>query len=121
MEYRTLGRTGWNISVIGFGAWGIGGGDWGTTDDKTSLAALHRAIDLGVNFIDTADVYGDGHSERLIAKLRKDRPHDTIYVATKAGRRLPKQIASGYNRENLTAWVERSLRNLEVETIDLLQ
>src|SRR5438105_4369760 len=78
MEYRTLGRTGWNISVIGFGAWGIGGGDWGNTDDKTSLAALHRAIDLGVNFIDTADVYGDGHSERLIAEVRKARSEQLI-------------------------------------------
>jgi aryl-alcohol dehydrogenase-like predicted oxidoreductase len=67
MEYRTLGRTGWNISTIGFGAWAIGG-DWGPTDDKTSLAALHRAIDLGVNLIDTADVYGDGHAEQLIAQ-----------------------------------------------------
>src|SRR5437868_3088521 len=121
MEYRTLGRTGWNISVIGFGAWGIGGGDWGTTDDKTSLAALNRAIDLGVNFIDTADVYGDGHSERLIAKLRRERPSDKIYVATKAGRRHWPPSSSAFTRANLSAWVERSLRNLEVEALDLLQ
>jgi len=120
MEYRTLGRTGWNISVIGFGAWGIGGGDWGTTDDKTSLAALHRAIDLGVNFIDTADVYGDGHSERLIAEVRKARSEQLI-IATKAGRRLNPHTASGYNRQNLTSFVERSLQNLQTETLDLLQ
>ncbi len=120
MEYRALGRTGWNISVIGFGAWGIGGGDWGTTDDNTSLAALHKAIDLGVNFIDTADVYGDGHSEQLIAQVRKARGEQLI-VATKAGRRLDPHIASGYNRQNLTAFVERSLRNLQTEALDLLQ
>ena len=120
MEYRTLGRTGWNISVIGFGAWGIGGGDWGTTDDKTSLAALHRAIDLGVNFIDTADVYGDGHSERLIAEVRKAR-REQLIIATKAGRRLNPHTASGYNRQNLTSFVERSLQNLQTETLDLLQ
>ena len=120
MEYRTLGRAGWNISVIGFGAWGIGGGDWGNTDDKTSLAALHRAIDLGVNFIDTADVYGDGHSERLIAEVRKARSEQLI-IATKAGRRLNPHTASGYNRQNLTSFVERSLQNLQTETLDLLQ
>ncbi len=120
MEYRALGRTGWNISVIGFGSWGIGGGDWGTTDDTTSLAALHRAIDLGVNFIDTADVYGDGHSEQLIAQVRKARSEQLI-VATKAGRRLDPHIASGYNRQNLTSFVERSLRNLQTEALDLLQ
>ncbi len=120
MEYRALGRTGWNISAIGFGAWGIGGGDWGATDDTTSLAALHRAIDLGVNFIDTADVYGDGHSEQLIAQVRKARSEQLI-VATKAGRRLDPHIASGYNRQNLSSFVERSLRNLQTETLDLLQ
>jgi len=120
MEYRALGRTGWKISAIGFGAWGIGGGDWGTTDDKTSLAALHRAIDLGVNFIDTADVYGDGHSERLIAEVRKARSEQLI-IATKAGRRLNPHTASGYNRQNLTSFVERSLQNLQTETLDLLQ
>jgi aryl-alcohol dehydrogenase-like predicted oxidoreductase len=120
MEYRALGRTGWNISVIGFGAWGIGGDTWGTTDDQTSLAALNRAIDLGVNFIDTADVYGGGHSEQLIAQVRKARS-EHIIVATKAGRRLNPHTASGYNRQNLTGFVERSLRNLKTETLDLLQ
>ena len=121
MEYRALGRTGWNISVIGFGSWGIGGDAWGSTDDKTSLAALHKAIDLGVNFIDTADVYGDGHAEQLIAQVRKARSEQLI-VATKAGRRLNPHVASGYNnRQNLTSFVERSLRNLQTDSLDLLQ
>src|SRR5579864_2694151 len=120
MEYRALGRTGWKISTISFGSWGIGGNDWGNTDDKTSLAALNKAIDLGVNFIDTADVYGDGHSEQLIAQVRKTRSEQLI-IATKAGRRLNPHVASGYNRQNLTSFVERSLHNLETETLDLLQ
>jgi aryl-alcohol dehydrogenase-like predicted oxidoreductase len=120
MEYRQLGRTDMQVSAISFGAWAIGG-TWGEVEDTNSLAALHKAIDMGVNFIDTADVYGDGRSERLIAQLRRERPHDTIYVATKAGRRLPKQTPEGYSRENLTAWVERSLQNLNVPALDLLQ
>jgi aryl-alcohol dehydrogenase-like predicted oxidoreductase len=119
MKYRELGRTGWKVSEISFGAWAIGG-SWGSVNDKESLAALNRAIDLGVNFIDTADVYGDGLSERLVARLRHDR-HETIYVATKAGRRLDPHIAEGYNRKNLTGFVERSLKNLNTEAIDLLQ
>jgi aryl-alcohol dehydrogenase-like predicted oxidoreductase len=94
MQYRELGRTGWKVSTVSFGAWAIGG-SWGNVDDKDSLAALHRSIDLGVNFIDTADVYGDGRSERLVAQLRKERKE--------------------------TAFVERSLKNLNTEAIDLLQ
>src|SRR5205085_531352 len=120
MEYRTLDRNGWNISEIGFGSWGIGGNEWGATDDSVSLAALNRAIDLGVNLIDTADVYGDGHSEQLIAEVRKARSEQLI-VATKAGRRLNPHVASGYNRQNLTAFVERSLKNLQTDALDLLQ
>lgn len=119
MQYRELGRTGWKVSTISFGAWAIGGA-WGTVDDRDSMAALHRALDLGVNFFDTADVYGDGHSEQLIAQLRKQRS-EPFYVATKAGRRLELQTPEGYSRQNLTAWVERSLKNLEVEALDLLQ
>jgi aryl-alcohol dehydrogenase-like predicted oxidoreductase len=119
MKYRELGRTGWKVSEISFGAWAIGGA-WGDVDDKESLAALHAALDGGVNFFDTADVYGDGRSERLLAKLRKERK-EKFYIATKAGRRLPKQTPEGYSRGNLTAFVERSLRNLETDTIDLLQ
>src|SRR3954462_515329 len=119
MQYRQLGRTDMQVATVSFGAWAIGG-TWGAVQDDESIAALHRAIDLGVNFIDTADVYGDGHSERLIARLRRERS-EPIVVATKAGRRLPAQVASGYDRANLTAFVERSLRNLEVDAIDLLQ
>ncbi len=119
MNYRQLGRTQWKVSEISFGAWAIGG-SWGQVSDAEAMGALNRAIDSGVNFIDTADVYGDGRSERLIAQLRKRRK-EQIVVATKAGRRLPKQTVEGYSRENLTAWVEDSLRNLECEAIDLLQ
>jgi aryl-alcohol dehydrogenase-like predicted oxidoreductase len=119
MQYRVLGRTGWIVSTVSFGAWAIGGA-WGSVDDTESLAALDRAVDLGVNFIDTADVYGDGRSERLVAELRRRRSEE-IHVATKAGRRLPTQTVEGYSRENLTALVERSLKNLETETIDLLR
>ena len=119
MQYRELGHTGWKVSAISFGTWAIGG-TWGTVRDQESLAALHRALDLGVNFFDTADVYGDGHSERLLARLRRERS-EPFYIATKAGRRLTPHIAGGYNRENLTGFVERSLKNLETETIDLLQ
>ncbi len=120
MQYRPLGRTGLSVSAVSFGAWAIGG-SWGTVDDEQSLRALHAAIDAGTNFIDTADVYGDGRSERLVARLRKERPRDAIAVATKAGRRLPRQTPEGYSRENLTAWVDRSLRNLETDALDLLQ
>ncbi len=104
---------------ISFGAWAIGGA-WGNVDDHESLAALHAALDGGVNFFDTADVYGDGRSERLLAQLKKERT-DPFYVATKAGRRLPQQTPEGYSRKNLTAWIERSLANLNTDTIDLLQ
>jgi len=119
MNYRALGRTGWKISEVSFGAWAIGGA-WGTVDDKESLATLHAALDGGVNFFDTAHVYGDGRSERLLAKLKQERK-EKFYIATKAGRRLPVQTAEGYSRANLTTFVHRSLRNLNTDTIDLLQ
>uniref|UniRef100_A0A7V4WK19 Aldo/keto reductase n=1 Tax=Candidatus Caldatribacterium saccharofermentans TaxID=1454753 RepID=A0A7V4WK19_9BACT len=119
MNYRVFGRCGWAVSEVGFGAWAIGG-SWGKVDEEDAVAALHRAIDCGVNFIDTADVYGDGKSERLIARVLKDRK-ERVFVATKAGRRLVPHTADGYTEENLTKFVERSLKNLEVETIDLLQ
>ena len=119
MQYRPLGRTPWNVSTISFGAWAIGG-DWGTVYDHDSLAALHKAVDLGINFFDTADVYGDGRSERLLRRLRQERSEEII-IATKAGRRLEPHIASGYNRQNLTAFIERSLDNLGVEALDLVQ
>jgi aryl-alcohol dehydrogenase-like predicted oxidoreductase len=121
MHYRTLGRTGWKISEISFGAWAIGG-SWGQVSDEDSMAALHKAIDCGVNFIDTADVYGGGRSERLIARLKKERKGEVeIIVATKAGRRLPRQTVEGYSRENLSAWIDDSLRNLSTERLDLVQ
>ncbi len=119
MQYRPLGRTPWKVSDISFGAWAIGGA-WGTVSDDESLTALHQAIDCGVNFIDTADVYGDGRSERLIAQLKKSVKSE-IVVATKAGRRLPQQTVEGYSRQNLTMWVEDSLRNLSADSLDLLQ
>ena len=119
MQYRELGRTGWKVSAISFGAWAIGG-TWGDVRDEESLAALHRALDLGVNFFDTADVYGDGRSEQLLAKLRKER-NEPFYVATKVGRRNDPHVASGYTKTNLTAFVERSLKNLDVEALDLVQ
>jgi aryl-alcohol dehydrogenase-like predicted oxidoreductase len=119
MQYRLLGRTGFNVSSISVGCWAIGG-SWGKINDEDSLGALHRALDLGVNFFDTADVYGDGHSEQLLARLRKERS-EPFYVATKAGRRLNPHVAAGYNRENLTRFVERSLANLRTDALDLLQ
>ena len=119
MQYRKLGKTGWDVSAISFGAWAIGG-TWGKVDDHDSLAALHRAVEIGVNFFDTADVYGDGHSEKLLAQLRKDHG-DIIHIATKAGRRLDPHVAGGYNKENLTTFIERSLKNLDVEALDLVQ
>src|ERR1035438_6667411 len=111
MQYRPLGKTGWKVSEISFGTWAIGG-SWGKVDDRESMAALHAAIDAGVNFLDTADVYGMGRSERLIAQLKRERK-EQIVVATKAGRKLPAQTVAGYTRENLTGWVEESLRNLD--------
>jgi aryl-alcohol dehydrogenase-like predicted oxidoreductase len=119
MKYRELGTTGMKISEVSFGAWAIGA-DWGTVDDKDSLAALHRAIDLGINFIDTADVYGMGRSEKLIAQLRKERS-ETIHVATKAGRKLNPHVAEKYTPENIRGFILESLKNLQVDTLDLVQ
>jgi aryl-alcohol dehydrogenase-like predicted oxidoreductase len=119
MKYRELGRTGFKVSEVSFGSWAIGG-TWGPVKDKESLAALHKAIEMGVNFFDTADVYGDGRSERLLGKIRKEYD-GKIYITTKAGRRLEPHTTEGYNRKNLTSFIERSLKNLDVETIDLLQ
>lgn len=119
MQYRELGRTGWKVSTISFGAWAIGSA-WGSVDDDESAGALRRAVELGVNFFDTADVYGDGHSERLLAQLKRERKEEII-IATKAGRRLNPHVAGGYNRENLTAFIERSLKNLETDCLDLVQ
>src|SRR6188768_176237 len=119
MQYKALGRTGFQVSGISFGAWAIGG-TWGAVDDAESMQTLHRALDLGVNFFDTADVYGDGHSERLLARLRRER-RDPFWVATKIGRRSSPHVAASYNRENLTQYVERCLENLEMPALDLVQ
>jgi len=119
MKYRNLGTTGMKISEVSFGAWAIGAG-WGTVDDKDSLAALHKAVDLGINLIDTADVYGMGHSEQLIAQLRKERS-DPIYVATKAGRKLDPHVAEKYTPKNVRGFIQESLKNLQVDALDLLQ
>jgi aryl-alcohol dehydrogenase-like predicted oxidoreductase len=119
VDYRQFGNTQWRVSSISFGAWAIGG-FWGEVNSNESLAALHRAVDLGVNFFDTADVYGDGLSERLLATLKRERSEEII-VATKAGRRLDPHVADGYNAANLTAFIERSLQNLETDALDVLQ
>lgn len=120
MQTRTFGRTGWQISEIGFGAWGIGGSDWGGADEAEALATLQRSLDCGVTFFDTADVYGDGHSERLVGRLRRER-REPFVIATKAGRRLSPHTAAGYTAANLEAFVDRSLTNLGVERLDLVQ
>ncbi|HEY6080021.1 MAG TPA: aldo/keto reductase [Polyangiaceae bacterium] len=119
MQYKALGRTGFEVSSISFGAWAIGG-TWGAVDDAESMRTLHRALELGINFFDTADVYGDGHSERLLAQLRRER-REPFWVATKIGRRSSPHTAQSYTRENLTAYVERCLQNLAVSALDLLQ
>lgn len=119
MKYRILGKTGYKISEISYGSWSLGA-DWGDVTREQSLATLNAAIDNGVNFIDTADVYGDGRSERIIGEFLKTR-RERIYVATKAGRRLSPHTAEGYTKKNLNAFVDRSLKNLGVATLDLLQ
>jgi aryl-alcohol dehydrogenase-like predicted oxidoreductase len=120
LEYRDLGQTGMRVSEISLGTWAFGG-DWGTVSEDDAYAALNRAVDLGVNLLDTADVYGDGRSEKLIGRLLRDRPNDEILVATKAGRRLDPHVPKGYDYDNLSAFVERSLKNLGLEALDLLQ
>lgn len=119
MRYRRLGKTGYMVSEIGFGAWAIGG-SWGDVDDVASLRALHTAADQGVTFFDTADVYGDGRSERLIAQLLRERSGQRLYVATKIGRRVPTEMQH-YTRSNFRAWVDRCRENLGVQTLDLVQ
>jgi aryl-alcohol dehydrogenase-like predicted oxidoreductase len=120
MRARIFGRTGREASEIGFGAWAIGA-SWGEVDESDAIAALHAALDSGMTFIDTADVYGDGRSERLIARVVKERGGTAPFIASKAGRRLPQQSVAGYSYENLRGWIERSLQNLGVETLDLVQ
>jgi aryl-alcohol dehydrogenase-like predicted oxidoreductase len=123
MQTRPFGRTGWHVSEVGFGSWAIGSA-WGAVTDADSIAALHAALDLGVNFIDTADVYGDHTSERLIAGVLKERRARGLaapIVATKVGRRLPSQEAALYTYDNLAPFVDDCLKNLDVDVLDLVQ
>lgn len=120
MKNRVLGRTDATISEIGFGAWQIGG-SWGDVSEADGKKALHAALDAGVTFVDTADVYGDGRSETIIAAVLKERGGERPYVATKAGRRLSPHVAAGYTGEAIEAFIDRSLKNLGVETLDLVQ
>ena len=131
MKYRKLGLSGPLISTVGFGAWGISGRDWGTTDDKKSKKAIHAALDAGVNFIDTADVYGFGHSEELIGEVLNERSDkDKIVIASKAGNNFYPFIGQDhkitpinhdYSLKHLVFAVEQSLKRLNVETLDILQ
>lgn len=120
MQYGRLGRTGFEVSRIGFGAWAIGA-DWGDVSEESAMAALETALDQGITFFDTADVYGDGRSERLIARLRREHPAASFTVATKAGRRLDPHVAAGYTPENIEGFIDRSLENLQTDRLDLVQ
>jgi len=120
VKKRILGKTGKSISEIGFGAWAIGG-TWGEVSLEDARSALHAALDAGMTFIDTADVYGDGRSEKIIAEVLKDRGGERPFVATKIGRRLSPHVASGYTEKNLNEFVDRSRDNLQTETLDLVQ
>ncbi len=120
IETRRFGRTNWQVSEIGFGAWAIGG-SWGDVDEADARASVHAALDAGMTFIDTADVYGDGRSERIIRDVLKERGDGGPIVATKAGRRLDPHLAAGYTKENLALFIDRSLQNLGVDTLDLVQ
>ena len=122
MKYRTLGKTGLKVSEIGFGAWSIGGEHYGPTDDEVSISAIHKALDTGVNFIDTANIYGKGHSEKLVTKALKSRSEDII-VATKAGNDYHHGIPvkPNYDAEYLEFCVNESLQRLETDCLDILQ
>jgi myo-inositol catabolism protein IolS len=131
MEYKSLGARGPKLSTVGFGAWAIGGMNWGKTDDSVSLAALNKAVDEGVTFIDTADVYGFGHSEELIAKLIKERGKENLVIATKAGNDFYfasseddegyGAIQQTYTKEYIIYAAEQSLKRLNIDALDVLQ
>ena len=120
MKTRSFGPTGRSVSEVGFGAWAIGG-TWGEVSEEQARVALHAALDAGTTFIDTADVYGDGRSERIIADVLKERDGDRPFVATKAGRRLDPHVTEGFTKENLNAFVDRSRDNLQMDCLDLVQ
>ncbi|MFC4549599.1 MULTISPECIES: aldo/keto reductase [Halorussus] len=119
MEKRELGSTGYDVTEVGLGTWEVGG-DWGDVSEEEGKRAIEAALDAGVNFLDTADVYGDGRSERLIAEVLAERDEDPV-VATKAGRRLDPHEAERYDRENLERFVDRSRENLKTDALDLVQ
>ncbi|WP_328914876.1 MULTISPECIES: aldo/keto reductase [unclassified Streptomyces] len=119
MEQRPLGKTGRNVSVVGLGTWQLGS-DWGDVREEDAIAVLDAAVDAGVTFFDTADVYGDGRSEQLIGRYLRDRPAADIFVATKMGRRAD-QLPENYSLDNFRAWNDRSRANLGVDTLDLVQ
>jgi aryl-alcohol dehydrogenase-like predicted oxidoreductase len=129
MKYRTFGRLGWQVSEIGFGAWAIGGAAWGKQDDNDSIRALHKALDLGCNFIDTAQGYGEGRSERIIGQVLRDRKGERVYVATKIPPQFPgawpptpyDKADDRYSRKHLREGIESRLKNLQTDCIDLLQ
>jgi len=120
MQTRKLGRTGRQVGVVGLGCWQLGG-DWGNVDEDDAMATLHAAVDAGVTFLDTADVYGDGRSERLVGRLLRERSGDDLFVATKMGRRADPHVPKAFTGEAMRAWNDRSRSNLGVDTIDLVQ
>jgi aryl-alcohol dehydrogenase-like predicted oxidoreductase len=120
VEKRTLGRTGREVGVVGLGCWQLGG-DWGSVSEPDALATLEAAVESGVTFLDTADVYGDGRSERLVGQFLKANPDAGLTVATKMGRRADPHVAEQYTEENFRAWNDRSRANLGVDTLDLVQ
>jgi len=119
MKYRIFGKTNWKVSEVGLGTWALGGG-WGHVSESDAIGVLEKAIERGINFFDTADVYGDGKSEQLIGQVLKSTDQK-IYAATKFGRRLDPHVSSGYTKDNLERFLDRSLGNLGIDTIDLIQ
>jgi len=120
MKYRVLGKTGYQVSEIGYGAWSLGA-DWGNISEEQAIETLAAVKKSGVNFIDTADVYGDGRSEKLIKSFLGTDEKKAVFVATKTGRRLDPHVTEGYTRENIRGFVDRSLVNLGTKCLDLLQ
>jgi aryl-alcohol dehydrogenase-like predicted oxidoreductase len=120
METRTLGRTGRDVSVVGLGCWQLGA-DWGEVSEDDALAVLHAAVDSGVTFLDTADVYGDGRSEQLISRFLRERGAEGLTVATKMGRRADPFVPEAFTLEAFRGWTDRSRRNLGTERLDLVQ